>query len=1244
MKILDKIFNSFESSVESLRLNKILLSNAKKEVIEKSKEYYLIEKQFKESKDYFMKSQMGKPILESMESNFIKQKQGFEKFCLSAEKTQMGLKTQCQGIYKSNPSLRILQEFDDFIPEDKFNSILINLVKGHQEGLIDSSKLLDLKTYKRIDLEKGSVFVKDNRTHYSDVIVINEDNEVLFLVRNKMDNFQPKKYCFPGGHVEQGEDYRYAASRELVEETGINIESTELTDCGIYTDNKIVIHYFVAKVNKEKVNIVLEEKEHEQYEWVKIEDVKKYPLILNLKENLEKVISIPIEFFIDKNPSSVYGFYYINGEFLRKEDEPLAKSLNTIYTAFRIGEISQEIYEKQLKKSHRQTETFNLYKPNGDILYGVRISDVLEKSMPHKYYFREGTPGNYKYYYTRDEYFQAKGKDYIESKPKQDIIGQIESKLEDKINEIIKATEDAEFARTGFHISDYEKEILRLSLLQDMFNSIGTYVEETDELIDFKVNQSLKGNFTIQMSIKRDGQPRYLETDVIYAGGYNIQKLHLRYITNTDLVPKSTPLTNKYKEKITKLTKLQRLEKDVKYYEGVVERYKKEIAEREAMSDEDKALDGGGYDIMKNVTWQELVERGADKNYNYSEQEFIDKREKSRADNIERFNQYTKYIKDSLKSAEKDLAKRIQRVEDFNKTDNIEKSEKIKGGLADGETVEELAAHHKTSIKKIYDEIEIGKKVEMEHTDDPDEALEITMDHLWEIPDYYTRLAKMEKEAKDDIEKGKAAQIGEIRTWSGIKMKKTSEGWFPVKEEKSKTKEDEQTSDKNKETDKKQYSEKELSEFAKQTSEGDLWQAAAGGDEQLRIAAKKELERRNTEENPENKDKPVEKTKEDKGTVLHKKKQLEIILNNNPSPDEIHTWIRKEEDIKTAEEAFNESIESDESTPDFKKEDMENALKEGYVTIYSSYPIKDGVFVTPSKMEAQSYAGKKDVFSKKVNLDDVAWIDGLQGQFAPINKTEETKKEDKESLPSKEKIIEKLRTLPDEQIKRYYNAPYDRVKKAAKFIAEERGLTLEDKFEPLELNDSIEKMDDFINSFDKNLIYQYSFREEESLIKYREDSRSVNNSLRFGGDVDPNIEYIDSVFEKGLFKLNSDIITYRGIGMDNNASFTSFLKSLNAGDVFQDKGFVSTTLSSKVKDDFIPNSDVGKPMYLEIRIRKGHNIIPMSLMGENDARVDMMYGEYEILLNRNSKFKVLESKTEDTDNRGKVGKLIVELI
>jgi hypothetical protein len=48
-----------------------------------------------------------------------------------------------------------------------------------------------------------------------------------------------------------------------------------------------------------------------------------------------------------------------------------------------------------------------------------------------------------------------------------------------------------------------------------------------------------------------------------------------------------------------------------------------------------------------------------------------------------------------------------------------------------------------------FDSIQIlkGLEIEMEHTSNPREALEITMDHLTEIPDYYDRLGDMEDEA-----------------------------------------------------------------------------------------------------------------------------------------------------------------------------------------------------------------------------------------------------------------------------------------------------------------------------------------------------------------------------------------------------------------------------------------------------------------------------------------------------------------
>lgn len=48
------------------------------------------------------------------------------------------------------------------------------------------------------------------------------------------------------------------------------------------------------------------------------------------------------------------------------------------------------------------------------------------------------------------------------------------------------------------------------------------------------------------------------------------------------------------------------------------------------------------------------------------------------------------------------------------------------------------------------EQVAIGVRTEMEHTKDPKIALEITLDHLTEIPDYYTRLDTMETQATMD--------------------------------------------------------------------------------------------------------------------------------------------------------------------------------------------------------------------------------------------------------------------------------------------------------------------------------------------------------------------------------------------------------------------------------------------------------------------------------------------------------------
>jgi len=66
--------------------------------------------------------------------------------------------------------------------------------------------------------------------------------------------------------------------------------------------------------------------------------------------------------------------------------------------------------------------------------------------------------------------------------------------------------------------------------------------------------------------------------------------------------------------------------------------------------------------------------------------------------------------------------------------------QKLKGGRADGKQVTDFD----------LDQLIMGIKVEQEHTTDKYTALEITTDHLEEIPDYYTRLHEMEETAEQE--------------------------------------------------------------------------------------------------------------------------------------------------------------------------------------------------------------------------------------------------------------------------------------------------------------------------------------------------------------------------------------------------------------------------------------------------------------------------------------------------------------
>jgi len=81
------------------------------------------------------------------------------------------------------------------------------------------------------------------------------------------------------------------------------------------------------------------------------------------------------------------------------------------------------------------------------------------------------------------------------------------------------------------------------------------------------------------------------------------------------------------------------------------------------------------------------------------------------------------------------------------------------GHLSKDMSVEDIAKKHNVSVEELEKQVKMGIDVEHEHTSDDEEAKRIALDHLFEIPDYYTRLKKMEEE-------GEKALQEDIKEWT----------------------------------------------------------------------------------------------------------------------------------------------------------------------------------------------------------------------------------------------------------------------------------------------------------------------------------------------------------------------------------------------------------------------------------------------------------------------------------------------
>ena len=182
--------------------------------------------------------------------------------------------------------------------------------------LKDMKSLYDVKImYKDKQISKSIyndiIKAKTGKVRYADVLLF-RGSKLLILQRAGDQGNHTDEWCIPGGHVDAGEDFRTAAQRELLEETGIDIPEDILFETAVATGKDFEIHYFIGHVSEETPAFVVVDSEEEiGSAWIEPgTELDDYEFIFDMKDNLKKILGL------EQKPSNLIKIQkaYFNGD------------------------------------------------------------------------------------------------------------------------------------------------------------------------------------------------------------------------------------------------------------------------------------------------------------------------------------------------------------------------------------------------------------------------------------------------------------------------------------------------------------------------------------------------------------------------------------------------------------------------------------------------------------------------------------------------------------------------------------------------------------------------------------------------------------------------------------------------------------------------------------------------------------------------------------------------------------------
>lgn len=266
------------------------------------------------------------------------------------------------------------------------------------------------------------------------------------------------------------------------------------------------------------------------------------------------------------------------------------------------------------------------------------------------------------------------------------------------------------------------------------------------------------------------------------------------------------------------------------------------------------------------------------------------------------------------------------------------------------------------------------------------------------------------------------------------------------------------------------------------------------------------------------------------GNVGHKSKQFEILQKTNPMLDSYHTGIHSVEDIKTFEEALDYEAPT---YPDITQKLIDKAKSNGKIKVYSSKPIENGVFVSPSEMCAKDYAGDGEVYSKVLPLADIAWISGDEGQVAIVGGAEQDMQQ-----PPVEEVAEKSEEK-EEELDEGGNSKGEEITEGMIQAAKEK-IKAVDRYYPLEEIDKALSGDIALADAPLKVI-QKALGEDDAIYRKISDFSNLHDEAEMKGRLD---EFWAAVKAQKTFE--DKIAAARKVNSDNIQSEEGVTKPIEA--------------------------------------------------------------------------------------------------